>query len=865
MVVDANGREAWADRLAALARDTRPGGPQAQAAATALQAEAIAAHAGADYVASRDLYALLLAFVPHAFPDDAQSEAAVRSDLGATLLEIGPLDVAYEHVKEANRLLASMAAPPARMRVRLLTVLSAAAFATDHVAEALEAADAAEQIAIELGAEDERWPAATARAQALLRLGAVSRGEAALDILKTVTPKDPVQALNLMRGLRSAAQSMSARGRYREALGFLDRADALLEGWSFSLVERQGAVLDRASLAQRIANHEVGSAYFADARRLYERALEMSAPSPSPSPYFGCAERVGLAILALDEGDGVRARTMAQEALARLSPLGAQHANVLDTERLLIGVEFLEGANAAASARAERLLAGVLDETPPNPSRTINFRNLAAEAARRCGDRATAAAHSVAAIADDVRSVSAAADGGWSPYDSGLARRGAEAVSALADALGERLYGEAAAQEMFVGCLLQANGAGQRALRTPRTWTPPGACVAQVARLYTSAHVLIGIERIARRKPEGARVRWIEPRLLAWALGGGRELRIVDLGPADVLVENAQVLAAAMARGASANWRALKAFTDPLNDLAGDATSVDLLIANELASFPFAAVPDRRGRAWCERASLAFVDPLALPASPGSVPAAAASSDAVIVSAPLLGAGEGDRYPPLENVVAESAIIAAALSGEVWEVRGGEDAKAQMGARIETATIVHVAAHGDALSWRARSENDGARRATRPDAARLGWIGAQDDDYQRAFIVLDVAQDWLVGRAALEDWDRIAWTAADIARLDLARAPLVFLNLCNGALGASAGLEGPASLARAFVTAGARAVIATLWTVGDQFARDFATDFYAELKSAPSARSAFHGAQRRWRARASPQDWACHVLYDHSA
>ena len=99
------------------------------------------------------------------------------------------------------------------------------------------------------------------------------------------------------------------------------------------------------------------------------------------------------------------------------------------------------------------------------------------------------------------------------------------------------------------------------------------------------------------------------------------------------------------------------------------------------------------------------------------------------------------------------------------------------------------------------------------------------------------------------------------------RSPLVFLSGCETGVGAawSTGFaqgEDFATLARAFLYAGARNVIATLWRVDDEGAAEFAARFYQHFPSAPSA-EALALAQRetladsRWRA---PYYWAGYVL-----
>jgi CHAT domain-containing protein/Flp pilus assembly protein TadD len=72
-------------------------------------------------------------------------------------------------------------------------------------------------------------------------------------------------------------------------------------------------------------------------------------------------------------------------------------------------------------------------------------------------------------------------------------------------------------------------------------------------------------------------------------------------------------------------------------------------------------------------------------------------------------------------------------------------------------------------------------------------------------------------------------TALEVADLNLCQAELVVLSACETGLGEVAGGEGVLGLQRAFQVAGARTVIATLWTIPDSATRDLMEQFYAHL------------------------------------
>jgi len=126
-------------------------------------------------------------------------------------------------------------------------------------------------------------------------------------------------------------------------------------------------------------------------------------------------------------------------------------------------------------------------------------------------------------------------------------------------------------------------------------------------------------------------------------------------------------------------------------------------------------------------------------------------------------------------------------------------------------------------------------------------------------------------------------TALEVAELDLSGVELAVLSACETGLGEVAGGEGLLGLQRAFQVAGARSVVASLWSVGDDATRDLMTRFYRNLwqkglKPAEALRGAQlemikeirHGETKkrgldpdqrdedRWRA--SPCFWAAFVV-----
>jgi CHAT domain-containing protein len=99
-------------------------------------------------------------------------------------------------------------------------------------------------------------------------------------------------------------------------------------------------------------------------------------------------------------------------------------------------------------------------------------------------------------------------------------------------------------------------------------------------------------------------------------------------------------------------------------------------------------------------------------------------------------------------------------------------------------------------------------------------------------------------------------TSGDLAALKL-DADLVVLSGCGTALGVIVGGEGIRGLTAPLLEAGARAVVGTLWPIGDASAADFVASFYRALGRGQTTADALRSAQlERIAEPAGPRSWA---------
>ena len=104
---------------------------------------------------------------------------------------------------------------------------------------------------------------------------------------------------------------------------------------------------------------------------------------------------------------------------------------------------------------------------------------------------------------------------------------------------------------------------------------------------------------------------------------------------------------------------------------------------------------------------------------------------------------------------------------------------------------------------------------------------------------------------------------AAIRRLALT-AELVTLSACETALGRQVRGEGVVGLSHAFLSAGARSTLVTLWPVTDRSTLRFMTELYRELHAGRVPAEALRSVRKRWidvgTAASHPASWAPFVL-----
>ena len=117
----------------------------------------------------------------------------------------------------------------------------------------------------------------------------------------------------------------------------------------------------------------------------------------------------------------------------------------------------------------------------------------------------------------------------------------------------------------------------------------------------------------------------------------------------------------------------------------------------------------------------------------------------------------------------------------------------------------------------------------------------------------DARESWGALLLAAGDGDSGIVGTSDLARLQLAAHPLVVLAACGTFRGDPVHLSGMSSLARAFLIAGARGVVGTLWEIEDDVAGPLFLRFHQSLRAGASPARALRDAQLQMLHSADPR------------
>jgi CHAT domain-containing protein/tetratricopeptide (TPR) repeat protein len=310
------------------------------------------------------------------------------------------------------------------------------------------------------------------------------------------------------------------------------------------------------------------------------------------------------------------------------------------------------------------------------------------------------------------------------------------------------------------------------------------------------------------------------------------------------------------------------AIFDPLLPAFGNRKRLLLAPDGDLTRLPFEVLPTCDGRRLIDDYQISYLstgrDVLRFGAAPSGRPAeplVAADPDFNLsgvetqphsIGAALRGRPSRDTYindldslAELPGTREEGEHIASMLGVKPWL---GKDV---LEARIKdcrSPRILHLATHGFFLANQERDPNKELR-----DLGALGWqsggsLGRMSgpgmkNPLLRSGLVLAGFKTWLKEEdLPIEAEDGIL-TAEDVSGLDLLATELVVLSACETGLGEVRRGEGVFGFRRAFVLAGAKTLVMSLWKVPDEQTQELMEEFYRRILTGQPRAEALRKAQ----------------------
>jgi CHAT domain-containing protein len=339
----------------------------------------------------------------------------------------------------------------------------------------------------------------------------------------------------------------------------------------------------------------------------------------------------------------------------------------------------------------------------------------------------------------------------------------------------------------------------------------------------------------------------------------------------------------------------------PVRKSLGAAKTIYLAADSILNVIPFEALVDQNGKYLVESFQFAYVssgrdllrtstdtsrDTVIFAAPDYNLGAAQRESEAKRLlaalpddsTATLRGARSGDvrgsSWKPLNGAIQEAADIEQELANSKFgsvKKYTGKEALEEVFKAIRSPKVLHVASHGFFL--RGEKLNPDDRRGPVDQGTGFGQarglarLRGTENPLLRSGIVLAGANT--VGqqseqKSSVED----GWvTAEEIAMMDLRGTELVVLSACESGLGDVKRGEGVYGLRRAFLYAGAKTLVMSLYMVPDEQTREMMKRMYASLKAGRGKLESLRGAQlkmiqarRSKEGAAHPFFWASFVL-----
>ncbi|MBX2915638.1 MAG: CHAT domain-containing protein [Cyclobacteriaceae bacterium] len=214
----------------------------------------------------------------------------------------------------------------------------------------------------------------------------------------------------------------------------------------------------------------------------------------------------------------------------------------------------------------------------------------------------------------------------------------------------------------------------------------------------------------------------------------------------------------------------------------------------------------------------------------------------------------GGNAVALPGTKEEIDAINKILSASGYKVMKREQREASEAAlkTVNTPTLMHIATHGYFLA-------DADLRSG--DAMGIDAENAKNNPLLRSGLILAGVQSQNNNSVDLQSNDNGVLTAYEAMNLSLEGTDLIILSACETGLGDVRAGEGVYGLQRAFLVAGANALIMSLWKVDDAATQQLMTNFYSNWSKTGNKQQAFKQAQLQLMTKyKEPYYWGAFVM-----
>jgi CHAT domain-containing protein/tetratricopeptide (TPR) repeat protein len=215
------------------------------------------------------------------------------------------------------------------------------------------------------------------------------------------------------------------------------------------------------------------------------------------------------------------------------------------------------------------------------------------------------------------------------------------------------------------------------------------------------------------------------------------------------------------------------------------------------------------------------------------------------------------RFGPLKGTRQEGERVAEMLGVKPWLRAEALEARVK---QRRSPRVLHLATHGFFLPDSPRDPNSKFREAILAGVpGRLSGPG-MENPLLRSGLALAGANIWLRGGTVPPEAEDGLLTAEDVSGIDLFDTELVVLSACDTGLGEVRTGEGVFGLRRAFVLAGPKALVMSLWKVPDAQTCELMVAFHTRLLAGCPVDDALREAQKEMKkTHPDPYNWGAFI------